>query len=315
MKNFIVENLTNYPLKRMCDVLGVSRKCVRHFLRCKGKKVYNIEKEKKIVKILEVYHDSKGTYGAPKIHMILKREGVNISRKTIQKYMRELNIRSITQQKFLSRKKAKKFTKNELKDLHNIVKDTEISDINQVWTQDITYIMTKKDGFVYLASVMDHYSKKVISYEVSKVMDTGLVLRVLKKALKIRRIGNGGLIIHSDKGAQYRAKIYKKFLAENHLTPSYTRLLYSCADNASQESFHSLLKKEFLFHKEIQDLDDAKLLVFEYIDTFYNTKRIHGALGYISPDEYEKRLAVFNPSEGLDFFCDFWYNMAIGIIL
>ncbi|MCQ2610028.1 MAG: IS3 family transposase, partial [Lachnospiraceae bacterium] len=201
----------------------------------------------------------------------------------------------------LKKAKAKKFSTKELQSLHNIAKDADITNVNQVWTEDITYIMTKNDGFVYLASVMDNFSKKIISYEVSSVMDTNLVLRVLKKALKVRAIGDKGLIIHSDKGAQYRAKVYKKFCAINHLTPSYTRLLYSCADNASQESFHSLLKKEFLFHREIKDLDDAKLLVFEYIDTFYNTKRIHGSIGYISPDEYEKKLAVFNPDNGRDF--------------
>ena len=132
--------------------------------------------------------------------------------------------------------------------IENLVKDFPISNINQVWVPDITYIKTKYDGTVYLASIMDLYSRKIIAWEVSTNMKKELVMNVFKKAYKIRKPDNI-VIVHSDKGSQYRSFAYRRFLIKNHCVFSYTSLKHSCDENANQESFHSLIKKSVFTKK------------------------------------------------------------------
>lgn len=271
----------------MCDILNISRKSVRRALL--GSSKNDLRKMRMIEKILRIYHDSKGTYGSKKILMALRREGEVVSIEYVRKIMHDLNISSIVYKKFKAKKRSG-LTPSAIAELNNFVKDIKVTHKDQVWTEDITYIMTKKQGFVYLASIMDLFTKKVISYEVSKVMDTGLVLRVLDKAYSKRK-PDQNIIVHSDKGAQYRSRQYIDFCNLKNITRSYTRINYSCADNASQESFHASFKKEYLYQKDVLlDLNEAKEAVYEYIDNFYNPKRIHSSIGYLSPDEYEKLL-------------------------
>lgn len=244
----------------------------------------NVRKERIIRKILYIYENSKGIYGAPKIWECLKRMNEHTSIKTIQTYMRELQIKSITKRSFKIRRR--KLSEAELLKLKNVAKEVVVDDINKVWVSDITYIHTLNSGWVYLSSIIDLYSRKVISYKVSKIMDTKLVISVLKNAIKYRKPENK-VVIHSDKGTQYRSREYIKFCEKNNLIRSYTRVKFSCADNACQESFHAQLKKEFLYQRKIVDYDDARKLVYLYIETFYNKRRIHSSINYMTPDEYE----------------------------
>ena len=173
--------------------------------------------------------------------------------------------------------------------IENLVKDFPISNINQVWVSDITYIKTKYDGTVYLASIMDLYSRRIIAWEVSTNMKKELVMKVFKKAYDFRKPTNI-VIVHSHKGTQYRSFAYRKLLIKNHCVFSYTSLKHSCDENANQESFHSLIKKECLYQKELFTLDDVKGACFEYIEGFYNTKRSHSALNFLSPIQFENNL-------------------------
>lgn len=235
--------------------------------------------------MLDIYHSSHGTYGAPRITFSLRKEGIMVTRRTVQNYMRELNIKSITFKKF--RYKKTNFRDYQYMRLKNLVKDTEIKKPNQVWTQDVTYIKLSDGSNAYLASVMDLYSRKIICHELSRGMTTDLILRVLNNAFIIRK-PEKGLILHSDKGAQYRSERYKIFAYDHSALTSYTRIVFSCADNAAQESFHASFKKECFYQQKPKTFEETKELVFRYIEGFYNEKRIHSKLGYISPNQYER---------------------------
>ena len=265
----------------MCEVLHVSRASFYRYFYYSNS--YN-DKVDLIVKILNIYFDSKRTYGSPRIAAVLRNEGLNISIKTVAKYMRLLDIQSISKSKFP--KKKSRLTDKEKSLIINLIKDINITHPNQVWTTDITYIKLKDGSFVYLSSIIDLYSRKVIAWNIGKNMKTDLVLETLNNAFKSR--GNPkNVIIHSDKGSQYRSKIFRNSILKHHCLFSYTSLNHSCDENANQESFHASLKKEWLYQFDIHSLEEAKRVVFEYIEGFYNNHRIHSSLGFKSPNSFE----------------------------
>ena len=159
---------------------------------------------------------------------------------------------------------------------------------NAVWCSDITYVWTI-DGFVYLTSIMDLYSRKIIAWTLSDSLEVSCVTETIQKA-KLRRNLDLPLIIHSDRGSQYVAKEYKKATAR--MQRSYSKKAYPW-DNACIESFHALIKREWLNRFRIRDFNHAYSLIFEYIEAFYNTKRIHSHCGYLSPDDFENEVVHF----------------------
>ena len=154
---------------------------------------------------------------------------------------------------------------------------------NTIWCTDITYIWTI-DGFVYLTSIMDLFSRKIIAWTLSSTLEVSCVIETINKAKSRRKLKNP-LIIHSDRGSQYVSKEYKKATSKMHL--SYSKKAYPW-DNACIESFHALIKREWLNRFKIRGYEHAYTLVFEYIEAFYNTVRIHSHCNYISPDQFEK---------------------------
>lgn len=201
--------------------------------------------------------------------------------------MKILNIKSIVYTTFSNHQSS--LTEKEKSLIENFVKDYPLTSINQVWVSDITYIKTKNDGTVYLASIMDLFSRKIIAWEVSFHMKKQLVVDVFLKAYSIRK-PSGIVVVHSDKGSQYRSHLYRNTLIKNNCVFSYTSLYHSCDENANQESFHSLLKKEHLYHKDLFTITDVRKECFKYIEGFYNSKRIHSSLNYMSPIEFENQL-------------------------
>ena len=155
---------------------------------------------------------------------------------------------------------------------------------NALWCTDITYIWTQ-EGFVYLTSVMDLFSKKIIAWELSKTLCADAVVRCVAKAISRRRLTYPA-VIHSDRGTQYVSKKYLEVLG-NQLIPSYSRK-GNPWDNACIESFHALIKREWINFYKVRNYEHAYQIIFEYIETFYNTVRIHGSCNYESPDNYEK---------------------------
>ncbi|SFU49955.1 Transposase InsO and inactivated derivatives [Butyrivibrio sp. INlla21] len=263
----------------MLKLLGVSRSGYRAFL---NRKVSPTKQRKNAVKkeIQKIYDKSKQNYGAPKITKELRASGETISERTVGKYMREMGIRAQWTKPWIATTKDSDFSKQ----LHNILDEQFNPDRpNAVWCTDITYIWTQ-DGFVYLNCVMDLYARKIIAWTLADSMEVSTVIETINKA-KARRSTDQPLIIHTDRGSQYVSEAWRE--ATKKMTNSYSHKGYPY-DNACIESFHSLIKREWLNRFTIKDYRHAYSLVFEYIETFYNTVRIHSHCDYMSPDEYEK---------------------------
>lgn len=265
----------------MCKVLKISRSSYYKYL---NKKPSNRELEnKKIEKeIINIHKVSKNRYGAPKINKSLKALGITISLKRTQRLMKKLGIKSIIIKKF-----RPSLSKRRIIEQENVLKrNFEATTINEKWVTDITYINTIKDGWCYLASVMDLYSRKIIGYSMSKFIDTSLALQAVKNAVRLQK-PTKALILHSDLGCQYTSSAFKEYIDSTKLiTHSFSSK--GCPyDNACIESFHAYSKKEEVHLVKYFDFDTARLAIFEYIEAWYNRKRIHSSIGYISPQKCE----------------------------
>lgn len=239
-----------------------------------------------LTKILTIYSNSKGTYGAPKIKKMLERTNIFVSVRTVNNYMRILGIQSIVLKSY-RKNQMSRLTEEEKSLIVNLIKNLNIIRPNQVWTTDITYIKTVYDSTLYLVTFIDYFTKKVVAWNLGFKMDSELINSTLSQAI-INQKPDPGLIIHSDKGSQFRAKSYRLIISRHNFVYSYTSLNHSCDENAAQESFHSLIKKECLYQHTLYHYSDTYALIFEYIEGFYNTTRIHSSLGYLSPTEFEK---------------------------
>lgn len=205
--------------------------------------------------------------------------------------MHRLGIKSIVSKRFPQRKSH--LTDEEKALIINFIKDLEITRINQVWTTDITYIKTINKGNFFLVSFIDYFSKKVVAWDLFTDQKTDKILKVLKIAIK-KRNPSPALIIHSDKGSQMRSNLYRTFITDHNFVFSYTELNHSCDQNAAQESFHTLLKKEKIYQIKLYTFEDAFKAIFDYIEVFYNPIRIHSFIGYLSPDNFEISLSNSN---------------------
>lgn len=266
----------------VCGVLrklGVSRNGYRSFLR-RLPSEQEIRKQSIKERILAIYEESHQNYGAPKITQCLQQDGEIISEKTVGNYMRELGIKAQYIRPYTVTTLDSDFS-DELKNVLDEKFNPE--DPDAVWCSDITYIWTFS-GFVYLTSIMDLYSRKIISWVLSDTLEAKWVIEAVNKARKVRNV-NKPLVIHSDRGIQYVCGEYQK--ATEGMKRSYSKKAYPW-DNACIESFHALIKREWINRFKILDYNHAYRLVFQYIETFYNTVRIHSHCGYLSPNAYEE---------------------------
>lgn len=264
----------------MCRVLEIARST---FYKFHNKTLSNraIENQKYEKEILAIYEKSSKRYGAPKIHKTLEKQGYKISLKRVQRLMKKLNISSIVIKQYRPYRSNTEI--NERKNI--LLRDFSTKTINEKWVGDITYIHTMKEGWCYLASVMDLHTRKIIGYSFSKVMDTSLIITALKNAYDTQR-PNGSVIFHSDLGTQYTSELYVEQLKKYNMTASYSRK--GCPyDNACIESFHSILKKEEVSRVIYYDFAAARLQLFKYIEGWYNRQRIHGSIGYLTPQAKE----------------------------
>lgn len=263
----------------MLKFLGVSHSGYRAFL---NRKVSPSRQRKTAVKkeIQKIYDNSKQNYGAPKITKELRKSGELIAERTVGKYMHEMGIKAQWIKPCTTTTRDSDFSE----ELHNILDEQFNPERpNAVWCADITYIWTQ-DGFVYLNCVMDLFARKIIAWTLSNTMEVSSVVETINRA-KAHRNTEQPLIVHSDRGSQYVSSAWRD--ATENMTRSYSHKGYPY-DNACIESFHSLIKREWLNRFSIRDYKHAYTLVFEYIETFYNTVRIHSHCDYMPPDEYEK---------------------------
>jgi transposase InsO family protein len=223
-----------------------------------------------------------GSYGSPRIHRKLDKQGVHCGKKRVERLMREAGIQAIQKRKF----KATTNSKHNLPVAENILnRNFTASSPNMSWTTDITYINTDED-WLYLAAVMDLCSKRIVGYSMQKYLTRELVIEAMNMAIANRRPGRG-LLAHSDRGSQYASSDYQRLLWQHGFICSMSRK-GNCWDNSPMESFFKTLKTELVYHRHYKSRSEAKLEIFEYIEVFYNRFRLHSAIGYESPEEYEK---------------------------
>lgn len=241
----------------------------------------NRSKQKEIVKaeILKIYDENYCIYGAPKITNELHNRGYSTAEATVTRYMREMGIRACWVKPYTVTTKSENFS-DELKNVLN--RDFSPDEPNAVWCTDITYIHTR-EGFAYLSCIMDLFSRRIVAWELAPTLETKYVVSAVKKA--IFTTGKKPKVIHTDRGVQYTSVTY--WDETEGILKSYSSKANPW-DNACIESFHALIKREWLNRFDILDINHAHRLVFEYINMFYNTRRIHSYCGYRSPLEYEK---------------------------
>lgn len=263
----------------MLKFLGVSRSGYRAFL---NRKVSAARQRNETIKkqIQTIYDNSKQNYGAPKITKKFRESGVTIAERTVGNYMREMGIKTQWIKPWATTTRDSDFSN----ELHNILDEQFNPERpDAVWCTDITYIWTQ-DGFVYLNCVMDLFARKIIAWTLADTIEVSTVIETINKA-KACRNTDLPLIIHSDRGSQYVSNAWRE--ATEKMQRSYSHSGYP-HDNACIESFHSLIKREWLNRFNIINYKHAYRLVFEYIETFYNTVRIHSHCDYMSPNNFEK---------------------------
>ncbi|QMV41406.1 IS3 family transposase [Cohnella cholangitidis] len=267
----------------MCVVLDVSRSGYYNWVQEKAEQnSYQKRRKALLARITWLFLDSKRRYGSPKITKLLRDEGWTVSERLVGKLMSENALRSCVSKKFRVTTTDSNHT---LPIAPNVLNQNfKTTAPNKVWVTDITYVPCR-EGRMYLASIMDLYTRKIVGWKLGDRMTTDLVLAALDQAYKAQKPSKG-LIHHSDRGSQYASDEYRKRLKQYRMKASMSRK-GNCYDNACIESFHSVLKKEFIYCTRFRTKVQAQQEMFEYIEFFYNRKRIHGSLGYVSPDRFE----------------------------
>ena len=264
----------------MCKVLEISRSSYyKRKNRSNGKRA--IESKQLVKMIREVFNESKQRYGSPRITAEIRRRGINCNKKRIARLMNKSGIAAKIFRKYRNTTNSD----HRREKSENILgREFNRQRKNEVWTSDITYISTE-EGWLYLAAVIDIYSRKVIGWQLDKRLDSGLVEKALQNALVERKAGRG-IIFHSDQGIQYSSQSFRKILKDNGFIQSMSRK-GNCYDNAITETFFHTLKTELIHRTKYRTREQARNSIFEYIEIFYNRKRLHSAIGYCSPVEYE----------------------------
>jgi putative transposase len=280
---FIQSRLTEYSVECSCLVLEVSRSGYYDWLERPMSEQAKQREELK-VKIKKVHEENRCVYGSRRVCAALKAEGETACVNTVARGMKELEIRAKTKKKFVP---CTTDSRHQQPIAENILDRQFIAELpNQKWATDITYIPTG-EGWLYLAGVIDLCSRKIVGWSMADHMKTDLVSDALKMAVD-RRLPEADLLHHSDRGVQYASDDYQHLL-QSHQMQSSMSGKGNCWDNACAESFWATLKTELVHHEQYATRDQARQSIFEYIEIFYNRKRLHSSLGYLSPEAFEAR--------------------------
>jgi len=281
---FIKESLNEYPVDVCCDVLDVSRSGY-YAWRDRPESAQKKRRELLATKVKTVFEENRSVYGSPRICEALRAQGEIVNKKTIARSMKELEIQAKTKKRFV----PSTTDSNHANPVVENVLDRDFSAQlpNQKWAVDITYIHTDQ-GWLYLAGVMDLCSRMIVGWSMADHMRTELVTDAMQMALARRQPG-GQLIHHSDRGIQYTSDDYMHLLQSQDIQPSMSGK-GNCWDNAAMESFWATIKTEMVYREHYTTHDQARASIFEYIEVFYNRKRLHSSIGYKSPEAFEAGL-------------------------
>lgn len=270
----------------MCRVLEVSRSGFYAWLK-RPPSQRQLDDKLLGERIEYYFQDSDSTYGTIRLKRELRNEGHQVSRARVGRLMSERGLVAKAERK--RRKKVTTRPNPNFQAPENLVRqDFQADEPNQVWLSDITYVATL-EGWIYVATVMDLFSRKIVGWSIQKTMRTELVMNALTMAVQKRR-PEAGLIHHSDRGCQYASGLYQELLERNGMVCSMSGR-GNCYDNAPMESFFGTLKVEIEIKRfERLSAEQAKTKIFRYIEVFYNRKRQHSSLGYLSPTQFETQL-------------------------
>ncbi len=277
---FIKSHAADYGVSQLCQLLGVSRSGYYASLKWRPSK----RQQDDVVlldAIKEIHQQSAQCYGSPRIHQALVQRGKPCSLGKVKRLMRQEGVYAR-----LGKRSRSKRVKREIEVMENLLKQeaVEVTAINQLYYADITLIPTK-EGWLYLAAVMDAYSRRIVGYAMNDNMQTDLIVQALRMATKQRRPPKG-LIHHSDRGSQFTSHAFARELTAWGFRQSFTAT-GACLDNAYIESFFATLKKELVYQNIFDSREKARNALFAYINVTYNRYRLHSSLGYHSPDAFE----------------------------
>ena len=279
---FIADHQTEFAVRQMCTALNVSPSGY-YAWRKRPPSAREMANQALFKDIQTVYDDNHGLYGSPRIHAELKAQGKGCSQNRVARLMRLRHLRAKQVRRFhvtTQRDKSHAVAPNLLK------RDFVADQPNQKWLGDITYIPTQ-EGWLYLAAVLDLYSRRLVGWAMSERIDGELTRAALQMALRQRQ-PRPGLIHHSDQGSQYTDSVYQTLLKDGGFQISMNGV-GTWYDNAPMESFFGTLKSELIYLCVYRTRNEARTSVFSYIEAFYNRRRRHSALDYLSPEVYEQR--------------------------
>lgn len=279
---FISEKVARFPIRAMCRTLGVSP-AGYYGWRKRPRPARAIDDEQLAVEIETAHKISRGTYGSPRVARELRAQGRAVSTKRIARIMRKKGLKGCKRRRY----KATTDSSNSKHIAPNLLaRDFVREQPNEAWVTDVTAVLTGT-GWLYLAAVIDLFSRSVVGWATSKNNDTALALAALNRSVEQRQPAPG-LLHHSDRGSPYASHDYLERLEELGMKPSMSRT-GNCWDNAVAESFFASIKGERLDHERYSSFATAHQAIEDYIDRFYNPLRRHSTLGYLSPDEFELR--------------------------
>lgn len=277
-----------HSVRKMCKVLGITDRAYYQWKKQEEKRnAHRLSERTQVETIHQVFIDSKEVYGARKIQKHLETSGTYMSEWKVRRIMRENGMYSVIQKKFRpysNQKSMHRYTDN------IVDRDFNVTVPNKIWVSDITYIKTRL-GWYYLAAIIDLYNREVIGYSTSKNIDTELVKQAITNAIA-RYPEVQGTIFHSDRGSQYASAGVKTILDDYGMIQSMSK--GGCPyDNSCMESFFAYLKKECIYRRSYKDSSEVEKDLFEYIELFYNRKRIHSTLNYMTPMSYRIQNQAF----------------------
>lgn len=286
---FIEAEKAFYPVLVLCRVMQVGRSGFYAWLR----RAPSARTQADAVlqgQIDRAFLGSRGTYGSPRIRAQLNAEGVPVSKRRVARLMRRRGLCGLRKARFTRTTDSR----HKLPIAPNLLaRNFTATAPNAVWVTDVTFIWTLQ-GWLYLAAILDLYSRRVVGWAMSAHNDQALVLQALKMAL-CRRQPPQGLIHHSDRGSVYCGTAYLAMLKAHGIKPSMSRK-GDCWDNAVAESFFGTLKQELLFRRQLEARRTAQTAIFEFLEAYYNRKRRHSTLGFLSPVDFEERTDPADPS-------------------
>ena len=278
---FVKEHRDSWPVVAMCRVLQVSRSGFFAWLKRPASRRSKRQVEL-IKKIRAAHQQNRELYGSPRVHRALLIDGQSVSRNTVARLMRQEKIRAKSRRKFVPKTTDSHHGHPVAQNI--LDRDFQAEAPDRKWLVDITYVPTDQ-GWLYLAGVLDCFSRKIVGWSMAEHMETTLASDALEMALQQRAPG-GQLLHHSDRGVQYASDDYQHRLQSRGITVSMSGK-GDCYDNAMMESFWATLKTELIHQNRYATREQARAAIFEYIEVFYNRKRLHSALGYVSPEAFE----------------------------